>query len=181
MRKIAVIGPESTGKSALCKALALHFNCLWCPEYAREYLLENGKEYTFDTLQIIAGGQLRKEDKYVQQSIAANKQFLFIDTDMYIMKVWYEYAFNRCPFFVLEEIIKRQYDYYLLTSTDLPWEADELREYPDLASREKLFHTYKDILIHQNTDWHIVSGLGEERVQNAIVALEHVFSCKNNK
>ncbi len=181
VKKIAVIGPESTGKSALCKALALHFDCLWCPEYAREYLLRNGKEYTFDTLQTIAKGQLRKEDDYMQRSIDGNKSFLFIDTEMYIMKVWYEYAFNQCPYFVLQEIVNRPYDYYLLTNTDLPWEEDELREYPDPASREKLLHTYKDILIHQTSGWQMVSGHGDERTQNAIAAIERIFLEKNDR
>ncbi len=172
MRKIAVIGPESTGKSKLCAALAVHYNSYWCPEYARQYLLTNGKAYTYDTLQIIAEGQLQLEDKYIQQSLTENKPFLFIDTEMYIMKVWYEYAYNRCPYFVLEEIVKRKYDFYLLTNTDLPWEKDELREYPDPESRQQLFHNYRDILISQNTDWALVSGVGEERMKNAVVAIE---------
>ena len=181
LKKIAVIGPESTGKSALCKALALHFNCYWCPEYARAYLLKNGKEYNFDTLQTIAEGQLKQEDDFVLQSIRHDKEFLFIDTEMYIMKVWYEYVFNKCPFFVLDQIASRQYDYYLLTNTDLPWEEDELREYPDHESREQLFHTYKDLLIHQNTGWHIVSGKGNERLQNAIECLGRDLFYKYNK
>ena len=36
VKKVVVIGPESTGKSSLCAMLATHFSSSWCPEYARE-------------------------------------------------------------------------------------------------------------------------------------------------
>lgn len=174
LKKIAVIGAESTGKSELCKALALHFDSYWCPEYAREYLQENGKNYSLQDLQKIAEGQIKLEEKYIAQSLSQQKEFLFIDTEMYNLKVWYEYVFNQCPFFILEEIVHRKYDYYLFTNIDLPWQKDDLREYPDLEIRQQLFHTYQDILINQNTGWHLVSGQGEERVKRAIAVIEKV-------
>src|SRR5947208_3190923 len=67
IKKIVVIGPESTGKSTLCKQLAGHFSTLWCPEYAREYLLIHGKHYTYNDLLTIAKGQLQLEDGYVNK------------------------------------------------------------------------------------------------------------------
>ena len=42
IKKIVIIGPESTGKSTLCEALAKHYNTNWCPEYARQYLSKKG-------------------------------------------------------------------------------------------------------------------------------------------
>ena len=62
-----VLGPESTGKSTLCEALARHFSTIWCPEYAREYLLANGTDYTFDDLLTIAQGQLALEEDYLKR------------------------------------------------------------------------------------------------------------------
>ena len=50
MKKIVTIGPESTGKSTLCEQLAQHYDSMWCPEFAREYLLTNGKNYDYDDL-----------------------------------------------------------------------------------------------------------------------------------
>ena len=47
IKKIVAVGPESTGKSMLCEQLAKHFNTIWCPEYARAYLTENGIKYKF--------------------------------------------------------------------------------------------------------------------------------------
>ena len=84
------------------------------------------------------------------------------------MKVWCEYVFEKCHRFILDQIAKRKYDGYLLCNTDLPWVADELREYPDLESREQLFHMYKDLMINQSTPWIEISGDYEERLQKAI-------------
>src|SRR4026208_1230742 len=93
--KVAVIGPESTGKSTLCELLAQHYNTQWCPEFAREYLLTHGTDYTYNDLLYIAKGQIAMEDEYIQSTVSSpqstfssSSQFLFIDTEMYVMKVW---------------------------------------------------------------------------------------------
>ncbi len=189
IKKIVIIGPESTGKSTLSKQLAEHFNTIWCPEYAREYLLQNGIEYTYDDLLKIAQGQLVMEDycesivkgqgsmvnnESSTQSSArtARSSLLFIDTNMYVMKVWYEYVFGKCEQFVLDEIVQRKYDLYLLCNIDLPWIAEPMREYPDIESRKELYNIYKDILINQQTPWVEISGNYEERLQKAIGAVE---------
>ncbi|MDP3666152.1 MAG: ATP-binding protein [Sediminibacterium sp.] len=150
IKKVVIIGPESTGKSTLCESLAQHYGMQWCPEFAREYLITNGKEYSFDDLLTIAKGQVAMEEEYVsivksQWSMLNNRiwvnphslltikkpPLLFIDTDMYVMKVWCEYVFEKCHQFILDQIVSRKYDLYLLCNTDLPWVKDELREYPD--------------------------------------------------
>jgi len=100
---------------------------------------------------------------------------LFIDTDMYVMKVWYEYVFGKCEQLVLNEIAKRKYDLYLLCNIDLPWTADEMREYPDEQPRLELYHIYKDILINQTTPWIEIHGNYQERLQTAIGAIEKRF------
>ena len=66
MKKFVIIGPECTGKSTLCEQLATHYHTLWCPEYAREYLLTHGKEYNYDNLLTIAKGQLALEENLIQ-------------------------------------------------------------------------------------------------------------------
>jgi len=175
IKKIVIIGPESTGKSTLCSQLAAHYNTLWCPEYAREYLLQNGTDYSFDDLATIARGQLQLEETYIEKAGKQNSsQLLFLDTDMYVMKVWCEFVFGQCHRFILDEIVQRSYDLYLLCNTDLPWTKDELREYPDLKTREKLFRIYKDLLINQNTPWVEIKGNNETRLQMAIEAVEKI-------
>jgi NadR type nicotinamide-nucleotide adenylyltransferase len=170
-KKIVAIGPESTGKSTLCEQLAEHFGSLWCPEFAREYLLNHGTQYSFEDLLTIAKGQLELEDKYVSKAVTTLQKMLFIDTDMYVMKVWAEFVFNRCHRYILEQIVQRKYDLYLLCNTDLPWVKDELREYPDLKTRQKLFYVYKDLLINQEVPWVEIKGNEGMRLQSAIEAV----------
>ena len=165
MKKIVIIGPESTGKSTLCEQLAAHYNTQWVKEYAREYLLTNGKEYNYDNLLDIAKGQIAAEE-------LGDGKLLFIDTDMYVMKVWCEYVFNKCQHWILNRIVERKYDLYLLCNVDLPWVKDELREYPDLEARKKLYRHYKDLMVNQNVPWVDISGSYEERLQRAIAATD---------
>lgn len=187
MKKIVIIGPESTGKSTLCEKLAVHYKTSWCPEYAREYLLAHGTNYTYDNLLDIAKGQVALEEKYVKiaeenQSpenneartgppLTASYSRLFIDTDMYVMKVWCKFVFGKCHSWILNQIEERKYDLYLLCNVDLPWVKDELREYPDLARREKLYNIYKEIMLNQPVPWIDISGNYEERLQKAIDAV----------
>ena len=164
-KKIVVIGPESTGKSTLCEQLAAQYKTEWVPEFARNYLLEIRRPYSYEDLLYIAEGQIRLEDRIVSDTTT---DLVFIDTDMYVMKVWCEYVFKKCHAYILDEIVKRKYDGYLLCNVDLPWVADELREYPDLESRERLYQMYKDIMINQHVPWIDISGNYEERLQKAI-------------
>ena len=183
LKKIVVIGPESTGKSTLCEQLAQHYDTMWCPEFARDYLLSNGTNYDYEDLLTIATGQLELEDEYTNKleknSLAMLEDGghlpLFIDTDMYVMKVWCEFVFEKCHPFILDEIIKRKYDLYLLCRTDLPWVEDELREYPDLQSRRKLYNIYEDIMINQSVPWIDISGSYDERLQKAITAVDSLL------
>jgi NadR type nicotinamide-nucleotide adenylyltransferase len=182
IKKVVIIGPESTGKSTLSQQLAHHYHTIWCPEYAREYLLANGTHYSFNDLLTIAKNQLLLEDNY-QKQIAINtttedrhqQPVLFIDTDMYVMKVWCEFVFNQCHTFILDAITQRSYDLYLLCNIDLPWVKDELREYPNEGPRKELYHIYKDILINQQTPWVEISGTNEQRLQKAIEAVETIL------
>jgi len=192
LKKVVILGPESTGKSTLCELLAQHYNTQWCPEFAREYLLTHGMDYNFDDLLFVAKGQLAMEEEYVQSVVNSQEsivtdpsdsglttkdsRLLFIDTDMYVMKVWCEFVFGKCHKWILEQIVKRKYDLYLLCNTDLPWVKDELREYPDLKTRETLYHMYKDIMINQSTPWIDVSGDYNERLQKAITAVDQVMA-----
>lgn len=183
LKKIVVLGPESTGKSTLCEQLAQHFESNWCPEFAREYLLTYGAQYEYDDLLAIAKGQLALEDEYT--SMLENHSLpllenggnipLFIDTDMYVMKVWSEFAFGQCHPFILEQIGLRKYDLYLLCDVDLAWSSDALREYPDLHTRQRLYRIYKDLMKNQPVDWVEINGGYETRLQKAIAAVNKLL------
>ena len=186
--KIVAIGPESTGKTTLCEQLAAHYHSIHCPEYAREYLLEHGMNYNFDDLLTIAKGQLDLEDRALlklteqSQEISTDHQPLplFIDTDMYVMKVWCEVVFGKCHPFILNQIVERRYDLYLLCGVDLPWIKDELREYPDLEVRRKLYAVYLDCMVNQDLPWISISGSYEERLKKAIEAVDTLLAAKRS-
>jgi len=168
IKKFVVIGPESTGKSTLCQQLATHFGTPWVPEYAREYLEVHGTAYTYDELLDIALGQVSSEDAVAGNFPAGAPPLLFVDTDLYVMKVWCEYVFNECHNWILNQIALRKYDGYLLCNTDLPWVKDALREYPDLETRQALFHFYRDLLVNQAVPWVEIRGGYDERLWQAI-------------
>ncbi|MEP6948963.1 MAG: ATP-binding protein, partial [Ginsengibacter sp.] len=196
-KKFVVIGPESTGKSTLCSQLAKHYHTIWVREYAREYLEKNGMDYTYDDLLTIAKGQIDLEEAGIRYQISAvshqpsaisfglpqltahssqltthSSGLLFIDTDMYVMKVWCEYVFNKCHNWILNRIADRKYDGYLLCNADLPWVIDNLREYPDVETRNRLLHFYRDLMVNQSAPWIDISGNYEERLGKAIDFIE---------
>jgi NadR type nicotinamide-nucleotide adenylyltransferase len=181
--KVVVIGPESTGKSSLCEQLANHYNTEWVKEYAREYLLTNGTEYSYDHLLEIAKGQLDLENAAIElvenkttniSESNSSSKIILLDTNMYVLKVWCEFVFEKCHPWILNQIVENSYDLYLLCDVDLPWVKDELREYPDLEIREKLYHHYKDLLVNQSTPWVNISGNYQQRLDNAINAIDSV-------
>jgi NadR type nicotinamide-nucleotide adenylyltransferase len=168
MKKVVVLGPESTGKSTLSEKLAAHFNTVWTPEYAREYLEELGRPYEQHDLWEIAQGQLRLEDKMAQQA----RQLLICDTDLYVIKVWSEHKYGQADPRLLEQIASRPYDLYLLTYIDIPWEDDPQREYPDPQMREYFYRIYRDIVENAGVPWADIRGSYEERERKAIAAIE---------
>lgn len=172
LNKVVIIGPESTGKSTLAEQLAAHYNTVWCPEFAREYLQQHGKEYTYEDLLKIAMGQASLEDSLMT---AAKNNFYFIDTDMHVMKVWCEVVFQDCHKWILEQIATRKYDLFLLCNIDLPWIPDPLREYPEIEIRQRIYAMYKDLMVNQNTAWVEISGDYNQRLHTAISAVNTIL------
>jgi NadR type nicotinamide-nucleotide adenylyltransferase len=189
IKKIVAIGPESTGKSTLCKQLASHYKTLWVPEYAREYLENHGTNYSYENLLIIAQAQIaleaecesrlgndtfaidKKQNEKSSSHNSSEASLLFIDTDMYVMKVWCEFVFNKCPNWILDQIATRKYDMYLLCGINLPWIKDSLREYPNYDVRSKLYHYYKELMINQSVPWVEINGDYNQRLERSISAI----------
>jgi NadR type nicotinamide-nucleotide adenylyltransferase len=171
MKKVVVLGPESTGKSTLSEKLAAHFNTVWTPEYAREYLDELGRPYEQGDLLEIARGQLRLEDEKARQA----SRLLICDTDLYVLKVWSEHKYGHADPRILEQIAARPYDLYLLTYIDIPWQEDPQREYPDPQMREYFYRIYRDIVVNAGVPWADIRGSFEEREKAAIAAVDKLI------
>lgn len=166
--KIAITGPESTGKSALSEALADFFKTGLVKEFAREYLEENGGSYDINDLIFIANNQSDNEIK-----ISKKYDLIICDTDTTILKIWCENAFGFLHPTIEKLYRNTRYDLYLLCDIDLPWEPDPLREHPD--KRVYFFKKYKSELERKDRKFEIVHGSQNQRLENALKAIEKHF------
>lgn len=159
MKKIVIIGPESTGKSTLTKALAQHFKAPFVNEYAREYINELNRDYNESDILTIAKGQIQSED-----AVTTPHDYLFMDTDLIVCKVWSDFKYGHCDPWILEQIEQRHYDHYLLCDIDLAWKNDGMREHPN--HRKELFEVYLNELKQYKKSFTLVSG--KNRLQSSI-------------
>lgn len=168
MIKIAIVGPESTGKSVLTKELAGYFHAPWVDEYAREYIQNLNRKYNFSDICHIAQKQIEQELFY-EKEYAGSAGYVFFDTELIITKVWFEYCYQQIPDFVTERLSKNFFDFYLLCVPDLPWEPDPVREHGD--DRDFFFEKYKQEIEKLGKPYALITGMGNERLQNAIDAV----------
>lgn len=168
--KIAITGPESTGKSILAEQLAEHYHTVWVPEYARAYIDALARPYNQQDILVIAKEQLKSEKAFY---LKANS-FLFCDTELIVTKIWSEVKYQSCDEWIVTKIIENKYDLFLLCNIDLPWEEDPQREHPH--KREYLFNLYRDELNGLNFPYFIISGFGKDRLNNAIQVIETFFT-----
>ena len=163
MHKIIVTGPESSGKTTLCKALSKHFNLPFSKESSREYLDALNRDYNQDDLLKIAKGQLQAENG-----------IQLLDTDLITLKIWSEYKYGSCNKWILSQIEKEKSEkrFYLLCKSDIPWEADPQRENPN--NREELFEIYKTELESLGHTYFVVEG--KDRVEKSISKISNLIS-----
>ncbi len=170
IKKIAIVGPESTGKSELSAQLARHYDTEWVPEYARFYLDRLGRPYEQPDLLEIARGQMEWE----KDKMAMANEFLICDTNLMVIKIWSDHKYgNTDP--NIEELLKSSnYDFYLLSNIDIPWRDDPQREHPEL--RKHFLGVYETYLKENNLPYKLVSGIEEMRTENALQAIADFFA-----
>lgn len=174
IKKIVVIGPESTGKSTLSEALAKEFDTVWAKEAARAYLEQiyaKGQTYSEEDLETIAILQVQEEEEALQNA----NRYAICDTDLHVIKVWSEAKYGRCARWTLEQIAERICDLYLLTNIDLPWQDDPQREHSAPEERAYFYNIYRDIVQNSNVPWVDISGTYEERLKTASDAIRKHF------
>ncbi len=166
--KIAVVGPESTGKSTMAKSLATHFDTICVPEYARYYCQDLNNQYTLQDEVNMFFGQLALEDAL---SSSRKNNLLIADTTIMTIKIWSDHLFGETPENVLAEITNRKYDLYLLMDIDLPWEDDPLRDFPE--QRPHFMDVWKKELTKLNANYQVISGLDRKRMENGVQAVQN--------
>ena len=159
--KIAVTGPESTGKSLIAKHLADKFGGIFIPEYAREYIQTINRPYCYDDIETIARRQIQQYTELKNESAP-----VFFDTWLIITKVWFDWVYQRIPDWLEENIRSCPVDLFLLMKPDIPWEADPARENGG-ENRLKLYQRYQQELKYYQFDYVEIGGLGKQRFTNA--------------
>ena len=167
--RVALIGPESTGKTTLCTQLSEHYNTCWVPEFAREYIKSLNRPYTKDDIIFCAEKQIETEALLISK---ANK-ILFSDTELIICRVWLIDVFGACTEWIDKKIMENKYDLYLLTLPDIPFIEDAVRENPN--RRQYFFDWYKVELKKRKLKFEIVEGLKEVRLKNAFEIINRVY------
>ena len=165
MIKISITGPESTGKSWLAQHLAEHYKTVWVAEYARQYLVEIKRAYTFEDILVIAQKQFENENQATKSN-----NLVFCDTDFCVTSIWATVKYNQKHDWIENKLNENTYSLYLLCNIDLPWEFDPLREHPEM--RLELFGKYEELLKTNHFNFRIVSGIGDDRLQNAIAFVD---------
>lgn len=169
--RIALFGPESTGKSTLAAALAQAFGEPWAEEYVREFWDIHGGRIVAEDLAAIARGQLANEDA----AVAKARRVVFCDTELLTNTLWADLLFpGHCPAWVREEADKRSRGFalYLFCDTDLPWSFDPQRCFPDDAGRAMCRHLFLQTLTERGLPFELVQGDAETRTRRAIAAVQ---------
>ena len=160
---IFITGAESTGKSWLAKQLGRHYNSMVVPEFARTYVENLHRDYTFSDLEFIA----RKQVSEIHQDKEAKP--VFYDTGLIITYVWFKDKYGSVPPWFDRLVPEKGKGKYLLCDTDIPWVHDPVRENPE--RREELNAIYMQVMNKFGFTFGMVKGVGDERFKSA---LEHM-------
>ena len=174
--KIALFGPESTGKTTLAKQLADYYETEWVTEFARDYLQEKWEENKHicvaDDMMPIAYGQAALEN----EKLASANKYLFCDTNLMVTKVFSEMYYGFCDPLLNEAALKHEYDLFFLTDIDVPWEKDDIRDTPE--GRETVFSVFKQTLIDTKKPFITLSGDKETRLAKATAIIDNLTIAK---
>jgi NadR type nicotinamide-nucleotide adenylyltransferase len=169
VKRVCVVGAESTGTTTIAARLADRFETLWVPEYGREYSVpkdQRGEPWTTDDFVDIARKQQALEDEAAR---AANR-ILFCDTDALATALWHEHYLRvRSP--EVEAIARaRRYDLTLLTAADFPWVDDGSRN--SEAVRQRMQRRFETELARRPEPVVGLAGSIDDRLAAAAAAID---------
>jgi NadR type nicotinamide-nucleotide adenylyltransferase len=167
--RIAVYGPESTGKTELAGKLAAHFRAPLVPEYARERWDAQGV-LTLEDMLPVAKEQWRRED----EAAAAADRLIICDTDALTTMLWSDLLYGTTPEELRQGAERRckQYALYLLLDINVPFVPDPQRCFPDPADREKAMRIWRGALVRRGLPHVLIGGGWEQREHAAMAAVQ---------
>jgi NadR type nicotinamide-nucleotide adenylyltransferase len=165
--KIAIVGPESTGKSTISSALAEYYQTVWVPEYARSYCEGLTAPCTLQDELNMYYGQLALEKSL---EILAKNNLMICDTTFLTVKIWSDHQLGETPQPVLDAIKSHTYDHYILLKNDLPWEDDPLRDFKGMG--DYFMEVWRKELNNINASFVEIGGI-DNRLENAIAATDN--------
>ena len=170
--RIAVFGPESTGKTTLAAKLAVHFSAPLVLEYAREFWDQHGV-ITLEDIPTIAREQWRREDV----AAAEASRLVICDTEALTTVLWSDLLYGTCPDDIRRgaEARTKNYNLYLLLDVDVPWAPDPQRCFPDEADRKKFSKIWHGVLERRYLPYVWIRGEWAERERAAIAVVEQMM------
>ncbi len=168
--RIAVYGPESTGKTTLARQLAEHFGEPWAPERVRGFWDEHAGKIAAADLDVIARGQVAGEEA----AAARARRVVFCDTELLTNVIWADLLFpGQCPAWVRAEADRRcqAFALYLFCDTDQPFVPDPQRCFPDEAGRAMCRKLWRETLASRGLPCVEIRGDWAQRFQSAVAAV----------
>ena len=162
-----MVGPESSGKTTLARALSEHCRSPLVPDPSRAWLEAHGPIYSETDIPRIAAFHVQ------QEASVGEPHLVFIDTDMLNYRIWSLEKFGRVDAEVERLVSEVRYDQRLLCRPDLPWEPDPLRENPH--DRERLFEVWGRELKTLGLPYTVIEGTLEERITLAVRVVDRLI------
>lgn len=174
LKRVAIIGAESCGKTTLARHLAATYRTVHVPEWARTYLEHSdpNKYPDHEDIDIIAAGHAAAEDALAQQA----NRVLILDTDHICTAVWSRVALGSVSDAVAAEITARQYDLRLLLDDDVPLVPDVLR-YGGAERQLRTAHFIVE-LDRYGLPYVLIRGDWQTRIAAAIDAVERIMGSR---
>ena len=177
MKRVVLIGSESTGKSTLAERLARHYGVSWVPEFVRDYAAAKGAPLEASDVDAIARGQLAREDGYRSRAEACNERLLIGDTDLLSTAVYAAHYYGHAPAWVVEAARQRRPDLYLLLGIDLPWTADPQRDRGHL--RPEMQALFRAAVEDSGAPFALISGDSRSRFATASAAIDELLRAES--
>lgn len=167
IKKIAIVGTESCGKSTLVKNLAKLFNTNFVEEYGRTRCEELGDGSELLTgLNYLEFAVGQKHIEY-RKTLESNK-YLFIDSEAVVTQ-YYAELYENTSYDFLDILIKQQdYDLYIYLEPDTTWVADGYRKHGSQAQRNTNSIKMKKMFAERGIELVCLSGTYQEKLDNAI-------------